>query len=147
MLTYSIQKVGYDFEQLDAQGTTDFPSFMTAFDTFPWAAQHGEWSETQDGPIPALVLQHADDQRELWVSALGDEPTCGFQLNSVSMRPRKGLFGMGKEKLEQHVATIDVRKRTDVDTLCLLFCDRQYAELDRLVARFVEQNLEDDDIE
>ncbi|MBN3774509.1 MULTISPECIES: hypothetical protein [Burkholderia] len=145
MLTYSIQKVGYDFKQLDPQGATDYPSFTQAFDAFPWAAQHAEWDDKQDGPLPALVLQHADDQRELWVTALSDAHADGFQLNAVSMRMKKGLFGIGKGKLEQQVDTIDVRKRTDVDTLCRLFCDRQYDELDRVVAQHVERNGFEDD--
>ncbi len=145
MLTYSIQKVGYQFDQLDSQGATDYPSFTQAFDVFPWAAQHAEWDDTQEGPLLALVLQHADDQRELWVTALSDAHADGFQLNAVSMRMKKGLFGIGKGKLEQHVDTIDVDTRADVDTLCRLFCDRQYDELDRLVARHAERNRFDDD--
>ncbi|MCA8253025.1 hypothetical protein LGM89_07105 [Burkholderia sp. AU31624] len=145
MLTYSVQKVGYAFEQLEQQGATDYPSFTQAFDAFPWAAQHAEWDDKQDGPLPALVLQHADDQRELWVTALSDAHAGGFQLNAVSMRMKKGLFGIGKGKLEQHVDTIDVDTRADVDTLCRLFCDRQYDELDRLVARHAERNRFDDD--
>ncbi|MDP9581455.1 UNVERIFIED_ORG: hypothetical protein J2791_000736 [Burkholderia contaminans] len=145
MLTYSIQKVGYDFNQLDQQGATGYASFVHAFDAFPWVAQHVEWNETQDGPLPALVLQHADDQRELWVTALTDALSDGFQLNAVAMRMKKGLFGIGKGKLEQQVDTIDVDSRADVDTLCRLFCDRQYDELDRLVARHAERNRFDDD--
>ncbi|KFG97548.1 hypothetical protein GQ56_0108355 [Burkholderia paludis] len=135
MLTYSVQKVGYDFNQLDPQGATDYASFTQAFDAFPWPAQHAEWDEAQEGPLPALVLQQADDQRELWVTALGDAHAEGFQLHAVSMRVKKGLFGIGKEKQERYVETIDVEKRADVDALCRLFCERQYDELDRLVAR------------
>ncbi|HDR9484108.1 TPA: hypothetical protein QDC20_004952 [Burkholderia aenigmatica] len=145
MLTYSVQKVGYAFDQLDPQGATDCASFTQAFDAFPWAAQHAEWDDTQEGPLPALVLQHADDQRELWVTALSNAQSDGFQLNAVSMRMKKGLFGIGKGKLEQHVDTIDVDTRADVDTLCRLFCDRQYDELDGLVARHAERNRVDDD--
>ncbi|WP_322087442.1 hypothetical protein [Burkholderia sp. BCC1999] len=145
MLTYAIQKTGYDYNQLDPQGATDYASFTRAFDSFPWAAQHAEWDDTQEGPLPALVLQHADDQRELWVTALSDAHADGFQLNAVSTRMKKGLFGLGKEKPEQHVDTIDVDTRADVDTLCRLFCDRQYDELDRLVARHAERNRLDDD--
>ncbi|MBJ9592068.1 hypothetical protein [Burkholderia seminalis] len=145
MLTYSIQKVGYDYKQLDPQGATDYASFTHAFDAFPWAAQHAEWDETQEGPLPALVLQHAGDQRALWVTALSDARSGGFQLNVVSMRMKKGLFGIGKGTLEQHVDTIDVDTRADVDTLCRLFCDRQYDELDRRVARHAERNRFDDD--
>ncbi|MCA7996864.1 hypothetical protein [Burkholderia metallica] len=145
MLTYSIQKVGYDFKQLDPQGETDYASFTRAFDAFPWAAQHAEWNDTQDGPLPALVLQQADDQRELWVTALSDAHAGGFQLNAVSMRMKKGLFGIGKGKLEQHVDTIDVDARADLDTLCRLFCDRQYDELDRRVATLAQRNRFDDD--
>ncbi|WP_322024289.1 hypothetical protein [Burkholderia sp. BCC1977] len=144
MLTCSIQEVGYGFEQLDSQGATDYPSFMRAFDTFPWVAQHAEWNELQDGPLPALVLWHAGDQRELWISALSDAHSDGFQLNAVSMRMKKGLFGIGSGKLAQDVETIDVRKRADVDTLCRLFCDRQYDELDRLVARHAARNADGD---
>ncbi|QQK01011.1 hypothetical protein JG536_23625 [Burkholderia ambifaria] len=145
MLTYAIQKAGYEFDQLDPQGVTDYASFVRAFDAFPWAAQHAEWDDTQEGPLPALVLQQADDQRELWVTALSDALSDGFQLNAVAMRMKKGLFGIGKGKLEQHVDTIDVDSRADVDTLCRLFCDRQYDELDRLVARHAERNRFDDD--
>ena len=145
MLTYSIQKVGYEFNKLEQQGATDYASFVHAFDAFPWAAQHVEWNETQDGPFPALVLQQTDDQRELWVTALSDAHSDGFQLNAVSMRMKKGLFGIGKGKPEQHVDTIDVDARADVNTLCRLFCDRQYDELDELVARHAERTQFDDD--
>ncbi|WP_321918676.1 hypothetical protein [Burkholderia cepacia] len=144
MLTYAIQKTGYDYTQLDPQGATDYASFTRAFDTFPWAAQHAEWDDTQEGPLPALVLQRADDQRELWVTALSDAHADGFQLNAVSMRMKKGLFGIGKGKLERHVDTIDVDTRAEVDTLCRLFCDRRYDELDQLVARHAERNRFDD---
>ncbi|AFQ51542.1 hypothetical protein [Burkholderia cepacia] len=144
MLTDSIQKVGYDFEQRDPQGATDYPSLTQAFDAFPWIAQHAEGNELQDGPLPALVLQHAGDRREWWISALSDAHSDGFQLNAVSMRTKKGRFGIGKGKLEQHVATIDVRTRVDVDVLCRLFCDRQYDELARLVARHAARNADDD---
>ena len=140
MLTYSTQKVGYDYNQLDPEGATDYASFTQAFDAFPWVEQHTQWSVLQDGPLPALVLQHAGDRRELWISALSDAHADGFQLNAVSMRMKKGLFGMGKAKLEQYVETIDVRRRVDVDTLCRLFCDRHYDELDRLVAQHAERN-------
>lgn len=140
MLTYSVQKVGYDFDQLDPQGATDYASFMHAFDAFPWVEQHAQWDDTQTGPLPALVLQHADDQRELWVTALSDAHASGFQLFAVSMRMKKGLFGLGKGKLERNVDTIDVESRADVDTLCRLFCDRRYDELDRLAARHAERS-------
>ncbi|CAM2167486.1 hypothetical protein BC2230_10411 [Burkholderia cepacia] len=63
MLTYSTQKVGYDYNQLDSEGATAYPSFTQAFDAFPWAAQHTEWNELQDGPLHALVRQHGGDQR------------------------------------------------------------------------------------
>ncbi|WP_235362702.1 hypothetical protein [Burkholderia sp. A9] len=62
MLTDSIQKAGYDFEQRDPPGATDYPSFTQAFDAFPRIAQHAEGNELQDGPLPARVLQHDDDR-------------------------------------------------------------------------------------
>jgi hypothetical protein len=142
MLTYSIQKVGYDYQQLDAQGETDFTSFIAAFEAFPWGEQYREWNETQDGPLPALVLQFKEDGRELWVSALSDDLTRDFQLNSVSMRTKKGLFG--KETQQQNVETFNIRYREDLNTLCLAFCQRQFEEVDRLARRHVENDLEND---
>jgi hypothetical protein len=147
MLTYSIQKVGYDYQQLDPQGETDFALFMAAFEGYPWGEQYREWSETQDGPIPALVLQYTADGRELWVSALSEDLTRGFQLNSVSMRAKKGLFGIGKEKQQQHVETFDVRLRADVDALCKAFCERQFDEVDHLATQHLERNREDDRVD
>lgn len=79
------------------------------------------------------------------VTALTDAHSDGFQLNAVAMRMKKGLFGIGKGKLEQQVDTIDVRKRVDVDALCRLFCDRQYDELGQRVARHVRRSRFDDD--
>ncbi|MBR7985493.1 hypothetical protein KDX04_06620 [Burkholderia cenocepacia] len=75
----------------------DYYSFTPAFELFP-GAQHVEWSASQDGSLPALVLQHADDQRELWGSALSAAHCSGFQLNVVARCMKKGLFGIGKGK-------------------------------------------------
>jgi hypothetical protein len=138
MLTYAVQKTGYDYGQLDPQGNTDFDGFIRAFESFPWAEQLALWDETQDGPLPALVLQNAEDQRELWISALGTELDDSFQLNAVSMREKKGLFGMGKSKMERDVTTFDVNARRDVDRLCQMFCSRQYVSMDLEVVRFAE---------
>jgi len=145
MLTYAIQKTGYDYEQLDPQGATDYAGFIRALESFPWAEQLALWNETQDGPLPGLVLQNAEDQRELWISVLGTELDDSFQLNAVSMREKKGLFGMGKPKMERDVTTFDVDERTDVDRLCQLFCSRHYAPMDLEVARLAELARERDE--
>jgi hypothetical protein len=145
MLTYAIQKTGYDYGQLDPQGRTDFDGFIRALESFPWAEQLALWNDTQDGPLPALVLQHTEDQRELWISALGTELDESFQLNAVSVREKKGLFGMGKSKMERDVTTFDVNARTDLDQLCQLFCSRQYALMDQQVLRLAELERDNDE--
>lgn len=137
ILTYAIQKVGDDFNQLDPQGPIDLEGFMQALDEFPWAAQHLQWDETQEGPFPLLVLQNEGDQRELWVGALSGDPAGSYQLHAVSMQLRKSLFGKGK--MEQDVVTVDVDDREEANGLCRLFFGGRYAELDAAVARLVQR--------
>lgn len=138
MLTCAIQKTGYDYQQTDPQGATDLVAFMAAIDAFPWAEQHREWDERQDGPLPAVVLRNEPDQRELWVTALGSDRAGSYQLQAVSMQMRKGFFG--KAKLEQDATVVDARSRAEVDRLCELFCDGQYDAFDREVARLAARD-------
>lgn len=143
MLTYAIQKTGYDHLQTDPQGETTLVAFLGAIDAFPWAEQHREWDEQQEGPLPALVLQNDADQRQLWVTALGSDRSGDYQLQAVSMQLRKGFFG--KAKLEQDATVFDARSRGEVDRLCELFCDAQYDAFDREVARLAERDADDRD--
>ena len=133
MLTYAIQRVGYDYKQTDPQGETNLIAFMAAIDAFPWAEQLAQWDEQQDGPLPTLVLQNESDQRELWISALGEGRNLSYQLQL-----RKGFFG--KAKLEQDVTVVDESSRGEVDRLCELFCDGQYEVFDREVARLAARD-------
>ena len=138
MLTYAIQRVGYDYKQTDPQGETNLIAFMAAIDAFPWAEQLAQWDEQQDGPLPTLVLQNESDQRELWISALGEGRNLSYQLQSMSMQMRKGFFG--EAKLEQDVTVVDESSRGEVDRLCELFCDGQYEVFDREVARLAARD-------
>ncbi|MES2185827.1 MAG: hypothetical protein V4505_14845 [Pseudomonadota bacterium] len=143
MLTYAIQRVGYDYQQADAYGATDYDAFLRTVDGFPWAAQHAEWNQTQDGPLPAVVLQNGADQRALWVTALGmGERDDGYQLQSVAMRSHKGFFG--KAKVEEDATVAEARDRAELGRLCRLFCDAQYAALDEEVARLVQRESDRD---
>lgn len=141
MLTCAIQKTGYDYQQTDPQGATDLVAFMAAIDAFPWAEQHREWDEQQDGPLPAVVLRNEPDRRELWVTALGSDRAGSYQLQAVSMQMRKGFFG--KAKLEQDATVVDARSRAEVDRLCELFCDGQYEAFDREVTRLAARDSDD----
>ena len=133
MLTYALQKVGDDLP-LEPQGATDFFAFRQAVDAFPWVAQHALWEE-QDGSFPAVVLQDATAQRELWITLLGkgDDLSGEYMLQSVSMQFRKGFFGKGK--MVQDASLADVPSRVALDRLCELFCDGQFEALDREIAR------------
>lgn len=141
MLTYAIQKTGYDYQQTDPQGETSLVDFMAAIDAFPWAEQHREWDEQQDGPLPALVLRNEPAQRELWVTALGSDRAGSYQLQAVSMKMRKGFFGKGK--LEQDATVVDARDRGEVDRLCELFCDGAFEAFDREVERLARRDSDD----
>lgn len=141
MLTYAIQKPGDDYQRTDPQGETNLVAFMAAIDAFPWAEQHRQWDEQQEGPLPALVLKNEPDQRELWVTALGSDRAGSYQLQAVSMKLRKGFFGKGK--LEQDARVVDACNRGEVDRLCELFCGAQYETFDREVARLAARDGDD----
>ncbi|MDP9898033.1 hypothetical protein [Variovorax ginsengisoli] len=140
MLTHAIQHVGDDLP-LEPQGATNFIAFRQAIDAFPWADEHAQWDERQEGPFPALVLQNAAEQRQLWVTALSADLAGEYQLQSVSMQLRKGFFG--KAKMEQDATVVDAHDRTEVDRLCELFCDAQYEALDREVERLAARASDD----
>jgi len=139
MLTYALQKVGDDLP-LEPQGATDFMAFRQAVDVFPWVVEHALWDERQHGALPAVVLQDATAQRELWVTLLGDGSDLGaaYLVQSVSMRLRKSLFGKGK--MSQDITVADAPGRAEVDRLCELFCDGAYEALDREVAGLAAQS-------
>ena len=138
MLTYAVQKVGKNSLPVEPQGATNFDAFMGAIDAFPWAAQLAAWNENQDGPLPALVLQNKESDRELWVTALFTELAASFQVHAMSMQLRKGLFGFGKPKLSRNVTTVELNDRNDMSRLCRMFCDGDYEALDLEVARLAE---------
>ena len=138
MLTYAVQKVGKNSLPVEPHGATNFDDFMGAMDAFPWAAQLAAWNENQDGPLPALVLQNKELERELWVTALFTDLAASFQVHSMSMQLRKGLFGFGKPKLSQDVMTVELNNRDDMSLLCRLFCDGDYAAFDVEVVRLAE---------
>lgn len=100
MLSYAIQKVGFDFDQLEPQGPIDLTGMLRAIDGFPWREQLQDWNEEQDGPLPALVLECEAERRQLWITALGEGLGQDFQLQSVSTQVRKGLFGKPRQEAQ-----------------------------------------------
>lgn len=135
MLTCAIQKVGYEPDPTDDGGPTSLVEFMALIDRFPWAAQHQAWGAHQAGPLPAVVLRNEADERQLWVTLLGDgrERTGAYPLQWVRSVERKRLFGKRTRELEADVVNVD--SRNDVDLLCQLFCERRYEDLDAQMAR------------
>lgn len=141
MFSYAIQKVGFDFDEVEQQGEIDLPGFMNAINTFAWRAQLQQWDEDQDGPLPTLVLQCEPEQRQLWISALGKELGDDFQLQSVSCQMRKSLFG--KPKQERNVAIFNVHERSTLKQLCALFFQREFEALDHEAQRLALLDDED----
>lgn len=137
MLSYAIQKVGFDFDQLEPQGPIDLTGMLRAIDGFPWREQLQDWNEEQDGPLPALVLECEAERRQLWITALGEGLGQDFQLQSVSTQVRKGLFG--KPRQERNVLVFEVFSRSTLNQLCALFCEREFDALDQEAQRLARQ--------
>ncbi|MDR2296950.1 MAG: hypothetical protein LBE30_01210 [Comamonas sp.] len=143
MLSYSIQKVGSNFDTVEPQGPIDLAGMLRAIDEFPWCEQLRDWNEEQEGPLPALVLESEADQRQLWITALGEGLGQDFQLQSVATQTRKGLFG--KSRQDRNVLVFDVFGRSALNQLCALFCEREFDALDHEAQRLARQAEDDED--
>ena len=143
MLSYAIQNAGYDFDQVDPQGSVDLTGFMQAIDEFPWREQHLRWNRNQEGALPTLVLECEDQQRQLWVTALGDDLGEDFQLQSVSSQMRKGFWG--KPRQERNVVVFNVTERKALNLLCALFSQQEFEALDHEVERLAQLDADSED--
>ncbi|RYX89574.1 MAG: hypothetical protein EOO28_32580 [Comamonadaceae bacterium] len=148
---HAIQKTGYEARQTDPRGPVDLDGFIRALDAFPWIDQHIAWDELQDGPLPSIVLQNTADRSELWVTALASPSGSGpisdpdqwilteYQLHYMSIKPRKSLFGFGKETLSETFESAEVETREQMIALCRLFYEGRQDELDRALKKAAEQ--------
>ena len=150
--THAVQRVGSNPLHTEPQGPTDLDGFIRAIDVFPWIEQHIAWNETQEGPLPAVVLQNTASKSELWVTALAS-PTANdvngipeqwvltdYQLHHVSIKPHKTLFGFGKEVMKESAETASAETREEALEWCRLFHQGQTEALERAFERAIQRD-------
>src|SRR5688500_6406224 len=75
--TWNIQLAGYDYNQYDLKGETDYSKFISEFDKFPWLEQLDSHQQIQKGCSPTLSVKDKRTKTSFWVSMPGDRNNHG----------------------------------------------------------------------
>lgn len=125
--TWTIQQAGYDFDRYDHKGKTDYSEFIGAFEAFPWAEQHQEYNQKNEGASATLSVKDAQTDTSLWVSIAGDNENPFFLVGYIYEKKTKSLFG--KEKKKKWMEIYAVFEKSDVPQYFELYFQRSFADL------------------
>lgn len=81
--TCNYQLAGYAFDYRDEKGTIDFPSFVEAFEAFPWGEQMRQREKMADGCSATLSVVDEEQDFVWWVSVMGNDLRPTFLLGAV----------------------------------------------------------------
>ncbi len=127
--TWNIQKAGYDFDQYDLKGQTDYRNFIREFEQFPWKEQLKMASENPDKVSPTLAVTDDKENKTFWVSIAGDQNEQGYIIGYVYPKMKKGFFGLGKENQVKWLEMFLTQDGELIKRLYQLLFDRQYDKL------------------
>jgi hypothetical protein len=94
--TCNYQLAGYSFEYRDEMGAIDFPSFVEAFEAFPWGEQMRQREKMTGGCSATISVVDEEQDRVCWVSVMGND-----------LRP-KFLLGLVYNKKQRRTASVKV---------------------------------------
>lgn len=128
--TWNVQLAGYDYDRYDEKGETNFESFITEFENFPWIDQLESYQKIQQGCSPTLSVKDHKTGTDFWVSMAGDKNEHGYLIGFIYPKTVKGFLGLGKPK-EIRWVEIYLTKDAELVQKCFkFFFDR---ETDKLV--------------
>ncbi len=139
--TWDIQLAGYDYNQYNQKGETDFSNFISEFDKFPWLEQLDSYQQIQKGCSPTLSVKDKGTKTSFWVSMAGDRNDHGYLIGYVYPKEKKGLLGLGKTK---EIKWLEIYLTTDTQLVkdCFkLYFDRDFSKLEtkiRLLEKYDE---------
>ena len=128
--TWNVQLAGYNHNQADQKGETDYQSFIKEFETFPWIDQIEKANQYQDKVSPTLSVKDLKTEKDFWISMAGDKINHGYIIGYIYPKVKKGLFGLGKPK---QIRWLEIRLTEDtqiVKELIKLFFDRNYNDFE-----------------
>ncbi|MDO3695984.1 hypothetical protein QVZ41_14120 [Wenyingzhuangia sp. chi5] len=96
--TWNIQRAGYEFDQYDFKGETDYLNFLNEFEKFPWMNELKKANQNPEKVSPTLSVEDEKEKKTFWVSISGDENQHGYIIGYIYPKMKKSFFGLGKEK-------------------------------------------------
>ncbi|MEM6883691.1 MAG: hypothetical protein AAF571_01570, partial [Verrucomicrobiota bacterium] len=112
--TYSVQEVGYDFDQCDEYGTIDFNSFVDRFRVYSWREQVGK---SGGGSEATLSVTNHVENTILWVSVAGTIENFEYLVGLVYAKNIKKYLLFDPEKEIGWVECYLVKESQEVEKL------------------------------
>ena len=125
MFTYNIQLAGYPYEKFDEKGETNFKDFIQIFNSFPWLDQLDNYDKIKEGCSATISVKAIGDDNDFWVSIAGGREKYIFLLGFVYLKPKKGLFGLGKEKIVKWVDIYEIEDKDKIKSFYNLYFDKK----------------------
>lgn len=120
---------GYPFEKSDDKGPVNYDVFIKFFDSFPWIEQLDAWDNLKNGTSATISVNAKGEEKDLWISIAGNRQKSFFLVGYVYMRPTRGMFGFGKEKIVKWVDIYEAEDDIQVKFLFKLFFNKRFDEL------------------
>ena len=120
---------GYPFEKSDDKGPVNYEVFIKFFDSFPWIEQLDAWDTLKEGTSATVSVNAEGEKKDLWISIAGNRQKSFFLVGYVYMRPTRGMFGFGKEKIVKWVDIYEAEDDIQVKFLFKLFFNKRFDEL------------------
>jgi len=125
--TWNIQMAGYDHNQTDQKGETNYESFFKAFEEFPWMEQIEIANQNPDKVSPTITVKDLKTGKDFWISMAGNKNDFGFIIGYIYPKEKKTLFGFGKVKEIRWLEMYNLEDQNKVKELIKLFFNRNSA--------------------
>ena len=135
---WNIQRAGYDFNQYDDMGETDFQNFISEFEKFPWLEQLDSFQEKQEGCSPTLSVKDLKSKKDFWVSMAGDRNDHGYLIGYIYPKEKKGFLGLGKTKTVRWLEIYTTEDKRVVERTFDQFFQRNFIKLENTIRKLDE---------
>lgn len=129
--TWYVQLAGYDYNQADQKGETNFNGFIEEFEKFPWMKQLDNYQKIQSGCSPTMTVKDVKTRKDFWVSMGGNRNDYTYLIGYIYPK---------KQKVKPiRWLEIYLTKDTELIKNCFkLFFERKYDQFERQVRKLEE---------
>ena len=124
--TWNVQFAGYNHNQANEKGETNYKEFINEFDSFPWLDQIEKATQFPEKSAPTISIKDLKSGKDFWISMSGDRNSHGYIIGYVYPKEKKRFLGFSKPK---QIRWLEMRLTEDkqaVQELIKTFFDRRY---------------------